>query len=482
MTPLLGFAPDMEATTPGVLTDCSNFIPYLTGFESGPSAVAPLGVPALSAECRGAVTVKKLDGTRRVFAGTAETLEELTGGAWVDRSSATYSGGVETRWSFAQFGDSTIATNGVDPIQESASGSFADITGAPVAEIVFAVNAFVMALNFDDGTDSPDGWYCCGIYDVTDWTPSIATQCTKGRLVTAPGAITAGMSLGEYAVAYKESSIYLGQYVGAPAVWDWILVPGGDAGCVGKEAICDVDGAHFFVGKDNFWLFDGTRPVPIGDNQVRQWFFDTCDPQNLYKTICIFDRMQNRVWIFYPSIGSDRLDSTLVYHLKSKMWGRANRTIEAAVNYASPGLTFDTWDDAGATFDTLPNIPYDSPYWLAGSNALSVFDTSHQLLSLTGDPGPSSFTTGDAGEDDIVTLLKGIRLRFASGRGPSTATVTTFHKMSSGETLATGVISSINDGKFDVMRAARWHRAAFDFTGSPRVTGIRPMLEPAGER
>lgn len=482
MTPLLGFAPDMEAPTAGVLTDCENFIPYLTGFEAAPSAVTPLGVPALTGECRGAVTVTKLDGTRRVFAGTAEALEELTGGAWVDRSSGTYGGGIDTRWSFAQFGDSTIAANGTDILQESTAGAFADITGAPVSEIVFAINAFVMALNVNDGASKPDGWHCCAIYDVSDWTESVATQCASGRLVASPGAITAGMSLGEYAVAYKESSIYIGQYVGAPAVWDWILVPGGHAGCVGKEAICDIDGAHFFVGKDNFWIFDGTRPMPIGDGQVRQWFFYTCDQTSLYKTICVFDRKQNRVWIFYPSAGSSTLNSALVYHLKSKLWGRANRGIEAAMNYTSAGLTFDTWDQAGASYDALPKIPYDSPYWLSGSSVLSVFNVDHQLQTVTGEPGASSFTTGDAGEDDAVTLLKGIRLRFAAGRGPTTASVSTLHKMSSGDTLMPGVTASIHDGKFDVMRAARWHRAAFVFTGSPRVTGIRPMLESAGER
>ncbi len=482
MTPLMGFAPDMEAPTAGVLVDCSNFIPYATGFEAAPAAVTPLSVPALDEECRGAVTITKLDGTRRVFAGTAETLEELSGGAWVDRSSGTYSGGVESRWSFAQFGDSTVAANGTDILQVSASGAFADISGAPVAEIVFSISSFVMALNVNDGATKPDGWHCCGIFDVSDWVESVTTQCASGRLVASPGPITAGMSLGEYAVAYKGESIYLGQYVGAPAVWDWILVPGGNAGCVGKEAICDIGGAHFFVGADNFWLFDGTRPMPVGDGQLRQWFFDNCDPTNLFKTICLFDRAQNRVWIFYPSSGSATVDSALVYHLKSKAWGRANRPIEAAMNYTSAGLTFDTWDDAGATFDTLPDIPYDSPFWLAGSSALSVFNADHQLQTLTGDPDPSSFTTGDAGDDDMVTLLKGIRLRFAAGRGPTTATVSTLHKMSSGDALMPGVTGSINDGKFDVMRAARWHRAIFDFTGSPQVTGIRPTFEPAGER
>ena len=483
MTPLQGFAPDMEAPTAGVLVDCENFIPYLSGMEAAPSPSTPVDVPALAAACIGSASATKIDGTKRVFAGTSTKLYELSAGAWADRSSGTYTGGSDTRWTFAQFGDSTIATNKADAMQVSTSTTFAAVGGSsPKAEIVFSVNAFVMALNVDDGADKPDGWHCCAIFDAADWVEAVATQSASGRLVATSGPITAGLRLGEYAVAYKSRSIYLGQYVGAPAVWDWILVPGGNAGCVGKEAICDVDAAHFFVGADNFWLFDGTKPTPIGNEQVRQWFFDNADPSNLYKTICVFERQQNRVWIFYPSAGSTTLDSALVYHLKQGKWGRANRTIEASMNYTTTGLTFDSWDDAGATLDALPDLSFDSPYWLAGGSALAVFNTSHQLQTMTGEPDASSFTTGDAGDDYLVTLLKQIRLRFAAGRAPTTATVLTAHKMESGDSLTAGVSNTMQDGKFDVMRSARWHRATVSMTGAVRVTGINPTLENAGER
>lgn len=482
MTPLLGFAPDVEAPTPGMLVDCSQFIPYLTGMEAAPALQTPTGVPALADDCQGAAVVTLLDGTRRVIAGTQSALYELASSTWSDVTGTPYTGGTDSRWSFTQFGDTTVAANRADTIQFSNSGAFADISGAPKAEIVFSVGAFVMALNVNDGADKPDGWHCCAAFDVSDWIESVTTQSASGRLVSTPGQLTAGLRLGEYAVAYKSSSIYLGQYVGAPAVWDWILVPGGESGCVGKEALCDVDGAHFFVGTDNFWLFDGTRPVPVGDGQVRQWFFDNSDPGNIFKTKCVYDRQQNRVWVFYPSAGSSVCDSALVFHLKNKQWGKADTTVQAVLNYVAPGFTFDTWDDAGATFDTLPDISFDSQYWLSGGKALSVFNTSNQLQSFNGVAGTSSFTTGDAGDDDAVTLLKQIRLRFAAGYKPLTASVATFNKMSSGDDFTPGPVSTINDGKFDILRAARWHRAVFTMTGDVRVTGINPTFVSSGQR
>src|SRR5205085_5963392 len=139
------------------------------------------------------------------------------------------------------------------------------------------------------------------------------------------------------------------------SVWDWTQVPGGDAVCVGKDAICDIGGAHFFVGNDNFWLFDGTAPRPV-QNAPRQWFSDLSSPQYRYRTKCIFDRQQNRVWIFYPSVNSDVCDSALVHHLGSGKWGRSNRTIESVLNYVSPGVTYDTWSSLGGTFDSMPSV------------------------------------------------------------------------------------------------------------------------------
>ena len=118
MDKLLGFAPDADPTTPGVITSATNFIPYQNGMMGAPTGQNPLGVPALSAACHGATVVEKLDATRRIIAGTTSKLYELSSGSWSDVSKAGgYTGGSDTAWSFAQFGDATLAANGVDKIQ-----------------------------------------------------------------------------------------------------------------------------------------------------------------------------------------------------------------------------------------------------------------------------------------------------------------------------------------------------------------------------
>jgi len=481
MIPLTGFAPDADVTTPGLITWCTNLIPYQNGMEGAPEPVTPASTPALAAACRGAAVVTKLDDTRRIIAGTTTKLYELSAGAWVDIGrAAAYNGGVDTRWSIAQFGDATLCANRADVIQRSTGAAFADVATAPKAEILFTVGAFVMALNTNDGSEKPDGWHCCAAFDETSWTPSLATQATSGRLVATAGKLTAGMRLGEYAIAYKMKSIYLGQYVGAPTVWNWLQVPGGEAGCIGKEAICDIGGAHFFVGDDNIWIFDGTRPVPVAEGFVRQFFFDNSNPSYRYRTICVFDKQKNLVWVFYPSLGSTTNDSALVYHITAKKWGVANRSIEAALNYVAGGVTIDGLSAISATIDGLSAYSFDSQFWLAGGRSLSIFNTSHQLQSMTGVSVSSSMTTGDVGDDDAVSALNKIRLRYAVS--PIAATVQTFIQQNSGTGFTSGTAGTVLDGKFDLRQSARWHKATFTFTGPVRVTHMDADLTPAGGR
>lgn len=478
MIPLVGFLPDSDPVTPGVITDCTNLVPYQAGMEGGPGTATPTDVPALAAECRGAAVVYKLDGSRRFVAGTQTKLYEISAGAWDDISQAgNYDIGSEGVWCFAQFGDATMAASKAETIQRSTSGDFADIAGAPKAKIVFPVGSQVMALNVDDGSDKPDGWHCCAVFDETDWTEAYATQSASGRLVSVAGPIMAGGAIGPHAYAYKQRAIFRGTYVYPDtAIWQWERVIGGDAGCVGQDAWCDIGDRHFIVGETDFWLFDGNTPVPVGEG-IRQWFFNRVSQTGISKTRCVFDRQQNRVWVFYCSNGASSLDSALVWHVATRKWGRADRSIEAAVNYIATGTQIN---GVSGTFDALPNIPFDSQYWLAGGRAFSIFDTSHQLQALTGSSSSSAYTTGDVGDDRGFSLLQEIHLRFA--REPTSATATVYSKMTSGADWAAGPTASMQDGKFDFLIEARWFKARIDFAGPVQITKMGEQHKPAGKR
>ena len=479
MTALLGFLPDVDASTPGAITDCSGVIPALSGMKAAPSLVSVTGVPALAAACRNAAIATKLDGTRRVFAGTSTKLYELSGGAWSDVSrGGNYSLGTDDRWSFAQFGDASLAVNASNVVQRSnGSGAFANIATAPQAVCIVTAAGFVVAFATNAGNDY---WHCCAYLDDTSWTTSVSTQATSGRLVSTPGAITTAKAFGDQIVAYKDRSLYLGRYVGSPSVWQWDVVPG-EVGCVGPDAVDDLGGlGHVFVGRSDIMMFDGTRPVSIAEGQIREWFFRNCSQLYLYKTIVRHDKQNGLVWIFYPSSNSTVCDEVVVYHLAKRQWGRVTTTIECALNYIAAGATIDGLSSFSSTIDGLPAVSIDSQYWLFGGRNLSVMTSAHQLASFIGAAGSSTIALFEIGDDEAVTSLT--RLRIGYQRAPTSATASGQAKMSRGEAYAAVGSGAYSAGKFDLRQTGRFHKCTVTASGDWLAAVVDFDLTRAGMR
>lgn len=481
MIPFAGFAPDLDPVTPGVITSCNQIIPTLKGVAGAPTAF-DAGFPALVDDCRGAATVTRLDGVRRLIAGTESALYELVTNTWVDRSKGGgYGGGAENLWRFAQFGNTTLATNQTDLIQFSNSAAFADIADAPRARIIFTVGGAIMALAIDDarvGGDRPDAWWASNLFDYSGWTPGPTSQAAFGYFLETPGELRGGKALGPNAVAYKEKSMYIGQYVGPPTMWDWTVVAN-NIGAISQECIVDIGTSHLFIGRDDFWIFDGTRPVSIGA-PVREWFLANSDQSFRYKTRGYYDETNALVWWFYiPNSSAGVMTDALVYHVITQKWGYARVTVECALEYISPEVAWDDWPPGPATdYENIVDLPFDSPGFDTSISVLAVFTTDHKLASLVGPCGDSNIVTGDFGADDLYTTLKNVMPRFISK--PNTTSLTNYTKDMLGDALSVGSTSAINGNKYNVLASARYHRVQFDFNGDFELVGYTPEATPDG--
>lgn len=477
MTPLLGFAPDADPTTPGVITDCTNLIPFEAGMKGAPVATS-VGAAALAAACRGITSTSDLTGNRRLIAGTGTKLYDLSGTTWTDRSRAgSYTLGADDRWSFVQYANSTLAATPSAPLQRSTTGAFADISGAPSAKLVEAAQGFAIALNTSSYADE---WYCSTYLDETNWTLSVSNQCVKGRLIGGSGPINAVRRFGDDLVAYKSGALFVGRYVGAPEVWRWAQAST-DIGCVGQDAVVDTGQGHVFVGRDNIYLFDGTTPRPLATDMVRKWFVADLSPSYAYKTQCLWDRANKLVWIYYPSAGSSgTIDRCIVLHLQSQRWGLAHASVEAVVSYTSPTVTYDGGSTLVTTYDSGPAVPFDSLFWISGSPTPSVVNTSHVVATLSGTCAAASFTTGDFGDDEGYRSCTNLRVRYTAK--PTTSVATGFVKDAEGDTLATGSSQAQADGRHNLRQTARWHRFQVATTGNFQVTAVRPEFKEGGRR
>jgi hypothetical protein len=476
---LLGYAPDSDPTVPGVITSGSGVVPSLRGMKGAPG-LATAGMATLASTCVGAALLTKLDGTTRLIAGAPQKLYEAGASTWTDVSRAsTYTTGTTGVWRFAQQANVSFAANGADTVQASSgSGAFSCIAGAPIAAIVETAGKFVFAINT---STNANGIQWSALNNYASWSASIATQAGSDTLVASPGSLTAGRRFGNVIVVYKKNSMYLGVYVGPPAVWEFNLIPG-DAGALSQEVVVNIGTAdnpkHIFMGEDDFYVYDGSKPIKIGTNRVKKEVFGALFQSRYYACKALHDKQNSLVYFYYPTIDSIQPNACRVYNYKTDKWGVDDRQIEATVEFNAASVSYDGLGALYATYNDLPNLSYDSA--LAGNNLSlpGVFTTNHFLNTLTAPAGNTYLITGDYGDDSKFTTITRIRPRFLTS--PTTATMKNSYRNNLGDSLSADMTVSIANGAFDVLRDARWHRIQMNFSGDWEMPGFAPEWVESG--
>jgi hypothetical protein len=463
--------PDVDPTTEGAIVDGDAFVPTTRGIAAAASLTAT-GQAALAATPTGAYATYLLDGSKRLFASTATKIYEALAGAWTDRSRVgNYTGTQRQR--FCVFGNIVLATNRSEGIGQSLSGAaFTDISGAPKASILVAANGFVLAFDTTDATygDRPDGWWCSGLRDQSTWTPSAATQAENARLLDTPGKITAAAALGNDVYAYKATSLYRGRYMGPPLVWGWECVST-DVGTSGNESVVTVDGRQYFVGPNDFYVLDGqSGPQPL-NAPCREWFFLNLHQTYRSNIVAAVDIPRSLIYWYYPSTASTTgaLDSVLIYNFRTNQFGKQALATTMPVLYTSGAITYDSVGTLFATYDDLPAIGYDSPFWTVDQTVPGVF-VGTALYSVTGIPGTSWTQTGDFGDMTQYTFMSRATPRYRTT--PATGTATNYYRATLGETLTADATATMSRSRFDFRRAARWHSVRINHTGSAVMDGL----------
>jgi hypothetical protein len=476
---LLGYAPDADPSIVGILTGASGVVPTVRGLKGAPSP-ASAGMATLAGTCQGAALLTKIDGTYRLIAGTGAKLYEAGSSTWSDVSRAsTYTAGSTARWRFAQQGNVSFAANSADTIQASvSSGAFSCVAGAPVAAILETVGKFVFALNTSADARKIQ-W--SALNDYTSWSASVSTQAGNDTLTQTPGGITAGRAFGNTIVVYKKNSMYLGVNVGPPNIWEFNLIPG-SAGALSQEVVLNIgtpeNPKHLIMGEDDFYIYDGSKPIPIGENRIKQEVFGTLLQSRYYACTALHDKKNSLVYFYWPSRDSQLPDKCRVYNYKVNQWGVDDRQIEATTDFVAAALTYDGLGALYATYDSFPSLTYDLAFLGATQLSPAIFDTAHTLNKLTAAAGSTSLTTGDYGDPSQFTTLQRVVPQFI--QSPTTARMTNYYKTRTGNALATGALTDLSNGAFDALQDARWHRIQLDMTGDWEMSGFTPEWVEGG--
>jgi len=282
--------------------------------------------------------------------------------------------------------------------------------------------------------------------------------------------------LGNSVVLYKRRSLYLLNYEGPPIAWSSRLVSS-DCGSLGNGSVVVLPSTHLFIGISDIYSFDGTAPIPIGAG-IKEWFFNRLDKVNLGNIQSTYDRTKELVYWFYPVTGgTGALTEWIAFNTVTKQWGAGTLEVETAAEYLTASQTWDSWGK-GLTWDTLPQVPYDSPYWGAIALYPAYFDATHTMQLLAGASANADYTTGLVGANEGVTLVSRVTPRYIVA--PTSGTLTPYIKMESGLGVNAGNPVPMSRGRFDLLLAAKWHQFKIDTMGDFELSSLYIASKPVG--
>lgn len=487
-----GFAPDADFADATMWVDCDLILPTLRGFEAMPGD-AEAGVGTAPSAVSSVVSFNNPDGTSRTIGATrgsasaaTSSLYEITSATWTSRDGASgpYTASGSVRWTFASYDGSLYASQpGTGMVKSTGVNTdFTAVTGAPQAAIILTVLDQVMALNTVDATYGADvnRWWCSAAGNpgggTDSWTADIATQANTGLLLEGSGPITAGGTIGSNVVAFKRDAAFIGQYVGSPQVWAWVRIPSDGIGAWSHYSVVGVEGTGLlFPGQDNFYIFDGARATPIGDNRVAEFFLNDLDIGHADQMVGYHEREKRRVFWYYPSIdgalSDGTLDRFLCFNYRTGTWGFGRKTIQFPFQLFAPGITYGELGDSYTTWGDFPAAKYSRAFGASGTPLPAMINANGIVYTMTGAGSNCYYQTGYGGKDGLVTNLSRARPRFMTS--PTTGSQDHDYVDQLGSTPTNSLTGrALTDGAFDHVFSARWHRLKHSYTGSMEIVGV----------
>lgn len=163
--------------------------------------------------------------------------------------------------------------------------------------------------------------WCVGDnYD--DWVETTSNDAGSTRLDQGSRMITA-VKTRTAVLAFSDEAIYNVALVGGTDVYQWIPLDAEGVTIIGPNAAVDVMGKVYFMGQDNFHVYDGT--IQIVPCDIRDYVFGSKDfaginRQMQDKVTVRLREAFTEIWWSFTSLNGDENDSTAIYNWSMNCW------------------------------------------------------------------------------------------------------------------------------------------------------------------
>ena len=167
--------------------------------------------------------------------------------------------------------------------------------------------------------------------DFTIWQPTATNTAGDQRLEVGTKIVGAVSAKDETFIATDEA-VYGMSFIGPPFIFSFRLLAT-NCGAAGKNVLLSVDNRVYWMGKSNFFLYDGSvKEIPC---PIQHFVFDRMQSNYIDKTIVGHNKSFNEVMWFYVSndntagTANPEPDSYVAFNYQDLAWsiGTLNRTV-----------------------------------------------------------------------------------------------------------------------------------------------------------
>ena len=439
-----------------------------------------------STDSKGAGSFRDNSNTVYNFVATRTNLYQLTSGAFTSRK-ASLTGDHDDFWTFTQFGEYIIASNGVDAVQYFLMGSstnFANLTAiqtagtCPVFRVSGVVRDFLVAGNIVNATNRIQ-W--SGINDITVWS---GKQSDSQDLPGSGGQVVA-ITSGEVGYVFRQNQIIRMDYVGGSVVFR-LSVISPNRGAMFGRTVCQDNRQIFFYADDGFYQINGDQIIPIGVEKVNR-FFDLNLNKAYSDRICaaVDPFNQLAMWLFPSTANAANTtgicDKIIIYNYATQKWSLADASASTIFAQFVGAYTVELMDILSQNLENI-NAALDTDFWSGGQVLLGGIDSDYKAAIFSGTANECEIETSE------LEPFPGLRTNITGVRpivdADATLTVKTRERLADDESASSSV-SMRNSGVNPVRKSGRYIRANVKVPSGTTFThaqGIDIVASRAGTR
>lgn len=157
----------------------------------------------------------------------------------------------------------------------------------------------------------------CDQDDNTNWT--VSDQTTAGsRNLVGGSEILFGIRTRGTNLIFTNAAVFTMTFVGGGGTFGFNTVAAGASGIIAPRAAVEINGVVFWMGLNDFYLFDGVvRPIPNSKDN-RRFVFDNLVGDQAGKVFCGANTLFSEIWWFYST--ATEIDRYIKVNLEDWSW------------------------------------------------------------------------------------------------------------------------------------------------------------------